>query len=340
MRLRRLGKTELMVSEIGFGGIPIQRVTQDETTAIIKACHEAGVKFIDTARGYTNSEEMLGVALKGLRQEFILATKTMARTYEAMKSDIETSLKNLQTDYIDLYQCHNIKSQDQYDLLMDPDNGGYKALLEAKAAGKIGHIGVTSHSADFLSTVIEKEEFESVQFPYNLLETQGTELFITCKRLDIGVIAMKPAAGGALPNVALSLKFILNHPAMTVAIPGMDSVKQVGLNAAIGREDLDLTASEQAEIEETRGKMGNAFCRRCGYCLPCPEGIDIPSQFLFEGYLSRYDLPDWAISRYDAQSKNASDCVKCGVCETRCPYDLPIRDMLVNVVEKMASCRD
>lgn len=340
MRLRRLGKTELMVSEIGFGGIPIQRVTQDETTAIIKACHEAGVKFIDTARGYTNSEEMLGVALKGLRQDFILATKTMARTYEAMKSDIETSLKNLQTDYIDLYQCHNIKSQDQYDLLMDPDNGGYKALLEAKAAGKIGHIGVTSHSADFLSTVIEKEEFESVQFPYNLLETQGTELFNTCKRLDIGVIAMKPAAGGALPNVALSLKFILNHPAMTVAIPGMDSVKQVGLNAAIGREGLDLTASEQAEIEETRGKMGNAFCRRCGYCLPCPEGIDIPSQFLFEGYLSRYDLPDWAISRYDAQGKNASDCVKCGVCETRCPYDLPIRDMLVNVVEKMASCRD
>lgn len=333
MRLRRLGKTELMVSEIGFGGIPIQRVTQEETNAIIKACHEAGVRFIDTARGYTNSEELLGNALKGLRQDFILATKTMSRDYEGMKKDIDTSLRLLQTDYIDLYQCHNIRTQEQYDLLMN--TGGYRALQEAKAEGKIRHIGVTSHSADFLMTIVDKGEFETVQFPYNLIETQATTLFDRCHALDMGVIAMKPAAGGALPDVSLSLKFILNHPAMTVAIPGMDSVEQVGLNAAVGCNALEIRADEQAAIDELRATMGNKFCRRCGYCLPCPEGIDIPSQFLFEGYLSRYNLPEWSYGRYEAQAKNASHCVQCGVCETRCPYDLPIRDMLKNVVEKM-----
>ena len=333
MRLRRLGKTELMVSEIGFGGIPIQRVTQEETNQIILACHEAGVRFIDTARGYTNSEELLGNALKGMRQDFILASKTMARDYEGMKNDIETSLRLLQTDYIDLYQCHNIRTQEQYDLLMN--TGGYQAMLEAKAAGKIRHIGVTSHSADFLMTIVDKGEFETVQFPYNLVETQATALFDRCKELDMGVIAMKPAAGGALSNVNLSLKFILNHPAMIVPIPGMDSVAQVGLNAAVGCESLVITAEEQATIDEIRETMGSKFCRRCGYCLPCPEGIDIPSQFLFEGYLSRYNLPEWAYGRYEAQAKNASNCVQCGICETRCPYDLPIREMLKNVVEKM-----
>lgn len=333
MRSRRLGKTNLMVSEIGFGGIPIQRISQEEVNAIIRECHRQGVRFIDSARGYTTSEVMLGVALEGLRKDFVIATKTMARDYESMKKDIETSLENFKTDYIDLYQCHFIRNQEQYDLLLN--NGGYEALLEAKSAGKIGHIGVTSHSADFLNSIIGEEKFETVQFPYNLLETQGDALFNKCKDLDIGVIAMKPAAGGAIPNVALSLKFILNHRAMSVAIPGMDSLEQVSLNAAIGSERLMLTPAEEAEMETIRENLGNKFCRRCGYCLPCPGGIDIPNQFLLEGYLSRYNLPDWAIMRYEAQVKKASDCVKCGVCESRCPYDLPIRDMLKHVSERM-----
>lgn len=335
MRLRRLGKTELMVSEIGFGGIPIQRVSQEETTEIIQACHKAGVRFVDSARGYTNSEEMLGHALKGIRKDFVIATKSIVRDYESMKRDIDISLKMLQTDYIDLYQCHFVRNQEQYDLLMN--TGGYQALLEAKAEGKIRHIGVTSHSAEFLLSIVAEGKFETVQFPYNLLETQATELFNLCGTLDIGVIAMKPAAGGALPNVPLSLKFILNHPAMSVAIPGMDSVDQVGVNAAVGTDDLAISEGEQKEIDTIRSEMGNKFCRRCGYCLPCPEGIDIPNQFLLEGYLTRYSLPEWSYVRYDAQVKKASDCVQCGVCETRCPYDLPIREMLVNVVEKMGN---
>lgn len=337
MRSRRLGKTNIMVSEIGFGGIPIQRISQDEVNAIIKACHAQGVRFVDSARGYTTSEAMLGIALEGLRQDFVIATKTMARDYDSMKKDIETSLENLRTDYIDLYQCHFIRNQEQYDLLLN--TGGYEALLEAKAAGKIGHIGVTSHSADFLYSIVGEGMFETVQFPYNLLETQGEALFNKCKDLDIGVIAMKPAAGGAIPNVALSLKFILNHPAMTVAIPGMDSLEQVAVNGAVGSQRLMLTPAEELEIKRIREALGSQFCRRCGYCLPCPAGIDIPNQFLLEGYLSRYQLPDWAIMRYEGQVKKASDCVKCGVCENRCPYDLPIRNMLDHVTTKMKQAR-
>lgn len=337
MRSRRLGKTNLMVSEIGFGGIPIQRITQEEVNAIMKECHAKGVRFVDSARGYTTSEVMLGIALEGLRKDFVIATKTMARDYESMKKDIETSLENLRTDHIDLYQCHFVRNQEQYDLLMQ--TGGYEALLEAKAAGKIRHIGVTSHSADFLYSIIGEEKFETVQFPYNLLETQGDSLFRKCKDLDIGVIAMKPAAGGAIPNVALSLKFILNHPAMTVAIPGMDGLDQVEINASVGSQRLMLTPAEEEEINQIREALGSKFCRRCGYCLPCPAGIDIPNQFLLEGYLSRYNLPDWAIMRYDAQAKKSSDCVKCGVCESRCPYDLPIRDMLDHVTNRMDTTR-
>lgn len=334
MRLRRLGKTGLMVSEIGFGGIPIQRVTQETTTEILKSCHENGVRFIDTARGYGNSEEMIGVALQGLRKDFVLATKSPVRDYDSMKKDIETSLEKLQTEYIDLYQCHFVRNQEQYDLLMN--TGGYEALLEAKAAGKIGHIGITSHSADFLYSIVEEGKFETVQFPYNLLETQGEKLFDLCKSLDMGVIAMKPAAGGAIENVPLSLKFILNHPGMTVAIPGMDDLAQVAVNASVGKEKLMITPAEQAEIDAFRASLGGKFCRRCGYCLPCPVGIDIPNQFLLEGYLSRYNLPDWAYMRYDAQAKKASDCVQCGACEPRCPYDLPIREMLSTVNQKMS----
>lgn len=333
MRLRTLGKTGLQVTEIGFGGIPIQRVTAQETKDILKACMEHGVGFIDSARGYTISEEMIGQAIEGHRDRFVLATKTGVRDYESMTRDIEVSLKNFKTDHIDLYQSHFVRNKEQYDMLLN--QGGYDALLDAKKAGKIRFIGITSHSADLLAEAVEDNRFDTVQFPYNLLETQGEKLFARCAELNVGVIAMKPAAGGAISNVPLSLKYILNNPALSVAIPGMDSVEQVAINSAVGQSSLVLSPSELEEIEGIRKSMGNQFCRRCGYCLPCPVGIDIPTQFLLEGYLTRYSLPMWSYDRYDALPVNAKDCVACGVCETRCPYDLPIIEMLKNVAIKM-----
>lgn len=334
MVTRKLGKTGLEVVPIGFGGIPIQRLEQEVVNEIVEKMIQEGVNFIDTARGYTTSEQMIGKALENQkRKHFILATKSMARDYEQMKTDIETSLRLLNTDYIDLYQCHLVKDMQQYETIMS-EKGAYKALLEAKAEGKIRHIGITAHSVDFMMEIIREMPFETLQFPYNLVERQGERLFQLAHEREIGVIVMKPIAGGAITNGALSLKFIMNNPHVTVAIPGLDQVDQVTKNASVLKHGFVLDDIEKQEIDEISRSLGETFCRRCGYCLPCPQGIDIPTQFLLEGYLTRYNLSDWAITRYGAQAIKASDCVSCGICETKCPYDLPIRKMLVNVVNQ------
>ena len=332
MVFRELGKTGLKIVPIGFGGIPIQRLNQDLVNEIVNQMIVEGVNFIDTARAYTTSEQMIGNALEGgKREQFILATKSMSREYESMKRDIEMSLVQLKTDYIDLYQCHLVKDLEQYQLIMS-ENGAYRALLEAKAEGKIGHIGLTAHSADFLKQVIHEMPFETLQFPYNLVEKQGEPVFEIAHQRGIGVIVMKPIAGGAIQNGALSLKFILQNPNVTVAIPGLDEVEQVTKNMAVLSDYDQFSESESTELAEIVAALGDAFCRRCGYCLPCPQGIDIPSQFLIEGYLTRYNLADWAIVRYNSLAVKADACVSCGICETKCPYNLPIRKMLRNVL--------
>lgn len=328
MNKRKLGKTNLMVSEIGMGGIPIQRTTVEEVKKIIDELIACNINFIDTARGYTVSEEYLGEALKGKRDKFIIATKSMSRTYKDMKRDIEISLKNLQTDYIDLYQMHNLKSKEEYDLVMSKD-GALRALLEAKACGKIGDIGVTSHSLDFLESIIDDMPFATIQFPYNFIETKAENLFKKAKRLEIGVICMKPLAGGAIENSKVALKYILNSDAISVAIPGMGSVLEVKQNASVKKEELSEADIEY--ITNIRETLDNDFCRRCGYCLPCTKGIDIPNCFVFEGYFERYGLAEWAKERYKGLAHKASECIECGVCKTRCPYTLDIPEKLKRV---------
>lgn len=334
MRKKRLGKANIEISVIGLGGIPLQRLTEEQAGEVVKAAVDAGINFIDTARGYTVSEEYIGAALEKyhLRDRVHLATKTMVRDYEGMKKEIATSLHNLRTDYIDLYQTHLIKTEEQYAQFMGED-GGYKALAEAKEAGTIGAIGITAHTASLMEKLLDPEKFDTIQFPYNPIENQGKELFERAHAHDMGVIVMKPIAGGAFDRGDLSLKYIMQNETITVAIPGMDSIAQAKQNAAAGSDESPLTEEEKIEIQAIVDRLGSEFCRRCGYCLPCPQGIDIPTQFLFEGYLTRYDMKDWAVGRYEAQGKNASDCVECGICETRCPYDLPIRTMLKRVVQ-------
>lgn len=334
MEKRKLGKWEFGGSVIGFGGIPIQRITDEEGIEVVKACLQSGINFIDTARGYGKSEEVIGKAVKGHRKKWVLATKSMVRDYQGMKNDIEISLKNLQTEYIDLYQLHNVRKDAEYEEIMG-ENGAYQALLEAKEAGKIRAIGFTGHDVAMAERAVDSKKFASIQFPYNIVESQGEKVFEKAKKEGIGVIVMKPLAGGALEDGTLALKYILNNPNISVIIPGMDSIEQVQENALVPAKDYTLTKRELEKIEEIQRKLGNRFCRRCGYCGPCGVGIDIPAQFLMEGYYSRYNLKEWAKSRYDALDKKASDCEQCGLCEPKCPYDLPIREMLNEVKEIM-----
>ena len=333
MEYRILGKTGLKISRLGFGGIPIQRIDAAGTRKLMLKMKEAGINYIDTARGYTVSESYLGEALEGIREHFILATKSMSRTKEAMEKDIAISLSNLRTDYIDLYQVHN-PNPAQLQQVTAP-GGALEALQEAKAAGKIGHIGITAHSLETFRMALEMDWVETIMFPYNIVETQGEELIHACAEKNIGFIDMKPLAGGAIEDATLALRFLLANPDVTVAIPGMAEEAELAQNIAAAENSDPLTQEELAAMEAIRKDLGTQFCRRCNYCAPCTVGIGIPNVFLFEGYLSRYGLREWALSRYSAMEKTASDCIECGVCETRCPYNLPIRAMLKKAAVKM-----
>jgi predicted aldo/keto reductase-like oxidoreductase len=328
MEKRILGKTGLEVSLIGFGGIPIQRCKQWEVDEIVENLVEEGVNFIDTARAYTSSEKMLGEALKIWgRENFFLATKTPKLGYDDVMADVRTSLSELQTDHIDLYQFHNAKTMAAYEAIMAAD-GGYAALRECQKQGLISHIGITSHSYEVLDRALDEGLFETIQFPYNFVENRGAQLFEKAKQKNVGVIVMKPLAGGAFMNPNYALRWVAANPNISVLIPGMDSVKQVLENTAVGNQFVPLNAEERAAFEADANALGKTFCRRCGYCAPCSQGIDIPMQFIVEGYYRRYDLEEWALDRYRSFSANASDCIECGECEPRCPYNLPIREML------------
>ena len=332
MEYKILGKTGLKISRLGFGGIPIQRIDAAGTRKLMEQLMESGVNFIDTARGYTVSEEFLGQALEGIREHFVIATKSMARTREAMAKDIDISLKNLRTDYIDLYQVHNA-TPEQIDQVCAP-GGALEALLEAKAAGKIGHIGLTAHSLESFRKAIDLPWVETFMFPYNIVETQGEKLIEECARRNIGFIVMKPLAGGAIEDATLALRYIYANPNVTVAIPGMADPKELTQNIAAAADTTPLTAQEKAKFLEIRNALGTQFCRRCNYCQPCAMGINISAVFLFEGYLDRYGLGDWARGRYATLDNKASACIGCGACEARCPYSLPIRDMLKRAAVK------
>ena len=321
-----LGRTGLRISRMGFGGIPIQRIDAESTRALIRQVADAGVNYIDTARGYTVSEEWLGGALEGIRDRFVLATKSMARTREAMEKDIAISLGNLRTDHVELYQIHNPSLADM-DTVFGP-GGAMEALLAAKAEGKVGHIGLTAHSKEVFAAALEHEEIETIMFPYNIVETQGEELIARAAEKGVGFIAMKPLAGGAIEDATLALRFILANPNVSVVIPGMADPAELTQNLAACEDRSALSAEETAKMDAIRKELGTNFCRRCNYCAPCTVGISIPNVFLFAGYLNRYGLGDWARSRYAGLPHKASDCVECGVCETRCPYQLPIRQMM------------
>jgi predicted aldo/keto reductase-like oxidoreductase len=291
---------------------------------------EAGINYIDSARGYTVSEEYIGYAIEGIRDQFVLATKSMARDKESMARDVDISLKNFRTDYIDLYQIHNPNAS-QLETVCAP-GGALEALLEARAAGKIGHIGITLHSADVFRQALELDWVETVMFPYNIVETQAEELIAACAEKNIGFICMKPLAGGAIDDATLAMRFISHNSNVTVTIPGMAEKKELDENVAAFCDDTPLTQQEIEKINGIRKELGGNFCRRCGYCAPCSVGIGIPAALVAEGYHLRYNLKDYAMARYEASGAPASSCVDCGLCEERCPYHLPIRQMLKRVV--------
>ena len=339
MEKRRLGRTGLEVGCIGFGALPIQRCTMEEAGPVLHAALDRGIDFIDTARGYSDSEEKIGRHLAGRRSEYVLATKSFARTKDGMAKDIDISLKMLQTDVIDLYQVHNIKKRPELETVLGP-GGALEALKEAQAAGKIRHIGITGHDYDLLVEGIKTNEFSTVQAPFNAVELAALDsLFPLAKAMDIGRIVMKPLGGGQIDSKVASLRFILQHD-ITVAIPGMDELAHIEENLKAAEPFVPLSAAEKAALDAEVAELGKNFCRRCGYCMPCVQGIEIPLLFILHLQYEKYGMQQVIPEKYNAMAAakataKASACIECGVCETRCPYDIPIRERMKKIAQDL-----
>lgn len=333
MRYAPLGNTGIDVSVISFGGIPIQRVNSEEAVAILHACKEEGINFIDTARLYTDSEEKIGRYFNEFgREGWYIASKSAVRDYAGIREDLAISLKNLACDYLDLYQLHNVATEADMKIVLGP-GGALEALEEAKAQGIIKHIGITGHKPEILASGVETGRFETLQIPFSALERQAAPLLKRARQLGMGTIAMKPLAGGALTAATAALDYIVNSGLIDAAIPGMQTVAEVRENCGVLKNPV--SEEERGKLELLLAQLGAHFCRRCEYCLPCPHGLKIPVLFLFEGYYSRYNLKEWALERYADLEMKASDCAECGICESRCPYELPIREMLKHTAVTM-----
>ncbi len=318
------------INRVGLGGIPIQRLNDAESDKLIKYCFENGINFVDTARGYTTSEQKLGNILKKIDKKIFIATKSMARTYEEMKRDIKISLDNLQVDCIDLYQFHFVNKEEDLNKILDKENGAYRACIEAQENGLIKFIGITGHIPATLVKAVKTGKFESVQIPHNILETEcEKELLPLCEKNSIPVLAMKPVAGGALSKVTYNIRYILNNGS-TIAIPGMDKIEQIDENMSVLPDIKQLSEKEMDELLKEKEVWSGEFCRRCEYCMPCPNSLNIPFLLLLQAYKERYNLDKWVNERFASLPKVYSDCTHCKACERKCPYNLPISDMMTN----------
>jgi len=327
----RLGKTNMMVSRLGFGGIPIQRDSEEEAVAIVKRCLDAGITFLDTANAYTTSEQRIGKAIAGKREGLVIATKTTARSREGVEKHLHLSLERLGVTYIDLYQFHNVSDSNALKTVLDPA-GPMAVVRAAQKAGLIRHIGVTSHQMDIAKQAVRSGHFETIMFPFNVITSEAAEdLLPLCREHDVGFIVMKPLAGGMLENVAIAFKYLMQFPDLLL-IPGIEKIHEIDEIVSVMSGPSLLTEAEQQEIERLREQLGSRFCRRCDYCQPCDTGIPISIVMQYDSFVKRLP-PEGTFSGWIAASmEKAAECTNCGDCEERCPFDLPIREMIAEYV--------
>ncbi|MBN1848692.1 MAG: aldo/keto reductase [Deltaproteobacteria bacterium] len=328
MRRIMLGKTGIEVNQLGLGGIPIQRVDEAQAVETVVYALEKGIDFIDTARGYTTSETWIGKALKQVDKKVILATKSFNRTADGVRKDVEKSLYELQTRYIDIYQCHGVRDYEEYQRIK-AKGGALEGLIKAKEDGRIGHIGITSHNLDLLEEVIDEGLFETIMVCFSLLEPKACEVVIPkAVEKGIGVIAMKPFSGGVIDNPAIALKFVLSWPEV-LALAGVEAKGLVDENWEIFQGDYKLSHDEKTEIEMVRKQYDKRFCRRCDYCQPCSEGIRIQYILGIESLVKRMGIEALLSSPITANViSDAKKCTECRECVPRCPYELPIPDLI------------
>ncbi|MEE0935292.1 MAG: aldo/keto reductase [Methanobrevibacter sp.] len=318
----RLGKTNLEVNKNGFGALPIQRCTMDEAVEILKKAYENRINFYDTAHFYTDSEEKMGNAFKDIPRESIyIASKTAAETPEVFWSDLETSLKSLKTDYLDLYQFHNISFTPK------EDDELYQAMLEAKQKGLIRHIGITTHKITFAHDAVESGLYETLQYPFSYLSgDEELELVEKCKDYDVGFIAMKAMGGGLISNSKASFAYI-NQFDNVLPIWGIQKMEELDEFLSYD-ENTILDDTLKAEIEKDKVELGENFCRGCAYCMPCPEEINISLCARMSLWIRRFPSEPYMTEEYQEMMDNTLNCMECYACVDNCPYELDIPELL------------
>ena len=329
MEKLRLGRTGLTVSRTAFGVLPLQRTPQQAAVGILRHAFDGGIDFFDTARGYSDSEEKIGLALSGVRKEVVLATKSTAADRAALVEHCETSLRMLRTDYIDVYQLHNPS--------FVPQPGGadglYDGMVELQRQGKIRHIGITCHRLANAVEAVNSGLYATVQFPLSYLSSdEDLALGALCAQRDVGLIAMKALCGGLITNAAAAFAFLRGY-GNVLPIWGIQHQHELEEFLRLETQPPALDETLQAVIQADRNDLAGAFCRGCGYCLPCPADIPIPMAARMSLLLRRAPWQQFVTPQWQAQMARVRQCVDCGHCRAHCPYGLDTPELLRSMLE-------
>ncbi len=323
MKNLTLGKTGITVPQNAFGALPIQRIDKEAAVRLLRMAYDGGMRFFDTARAYTDSEEKLGAAFEGMRDKIFIASKTMASTPEKFWSDLEESLRTLKTDRLDLYQLHCVPK------CYRPGDGTgmYEAITKAKEQGKILHIGITAHKIGVAEEIVESGLYETLQFPFSYLATdRDIALVKACEKAGMGFIAMKGLSGGLLNNAAACMAFMLQYPVLPIW--GIQREEELKQWLSFFDNEPAMTEEIRAVIEADRKELLGDFCRGCGYCAPCTVGITINQCARMSQMIRRAPSESWLSEHWQAEMMKIENCIDCGACMRRCPYELKIPELL------------
>ena len=323
MKTIRLGKTGIETPQNAFGALPIQRVSLETAVGLLRKAYEGGMTFFDSARAYSDSEVKIGVAFEGMRDKVFITSKTMATTPEKLEADLATTLNNLRTDYVDIYQLHCVKQ------CYRPGDGTgmYEALVKAKEEGKIRHIGITAHLIGVAEEIVESGLYETLQFPFSYLSTdRDIELVKACEKADMGFIAMKGLAGGLLTNSEACMAFMSEYNVLPIW--GIQRDSELDEWLSFFNKEVSMTPEIKAFIDKEREELMGDFCRGCGYCAPCSVGIQINNCARMSQLIRRAPSENFLSPEWQENMLKIEKCVDCGACKSRCPYGLDIPTLL------------
>ena len=324
-----LGSTGITVPQNAFGALPIQRVSQEKAVFLLRRAYEGGMRFFDTARAYSDSEDKVGEAFEGMREQLYIASKTQARTPEAFWKDLETSLHKLRTDYVDIYQLHCVSQC----YAPGDGTGMYECLVKAKEEGKIRHIGITTHKLRVAEEIIESGLYETLQYPFSYLSSEREEaLTYACKEKNMGFIAMKGLAGGLINRSDAAMAFMLKYDNV-IPIWGVQKERELEEWLSFMDKEPEMTKEIRTFIEQERTELTGEFCRGCGYCMPCPAGIEINQCARMALMLRRSPSEVWLTKEWQEKMEKIDDCLNCRKCMSKCPYELNTPELLKKNLE-------